>query len=280
MLFPNLSELFVEDLKTLSSNSKFFIENIEELFVHYCFIALSQIVLQTNKFTQFDSEHLHKIVFMLQTEKASKWRDGYKFGFQLLKDQINEFYTNEHLLDILGMNTFNNGKKNQYYHDYLQFFEDAGKEAEQEFIESIYDWINNFYNNYWPLKESYKYDNQTLDTAFRDLYKVISKNVNKELNSRYPKAFLTFVSRFYRKNGGSLGTILSLNMKQLLLLIAVSVGPKGSRIELNELWNQLERRGVSVDHITKDEIVKVLDKLNYLDKKSDSGDAQYVKSIL
>lgn len=280
MLFPNLSELFVEDLKTLASNSKFFIENIEELFVHYCFIALSQIVLQTNKFTQFDSEHLHKIVFMLQTEKASKWRDGYKFGFQLLKDQINEFYTNEHLLDILGMNTFNNGKKNQYYHDYLQFFEDAGKEAEQEFIESIYDWINNFYNNYWPLIESYKYDNQTLDTAFRDLYKVISKNVNKELNSRYPKAFLTFVSRFYRKNGGSLGTILSLNMKQLLLLIAVSVGPKGSRIELNELWNQLERRGVSVDHITKDEIVKVLDKLNYLDKKSDSGDAQYVKSIL
>ena len=101
VLFPNLSELFLEDIKTLSSNSKFFIENVEELFVHYCFIALSQIVLQTNKFTQFDSEHLHKIVFMLQTEKASKWRDGYKFGFQLLKDQINEFYTNEHLLDIL-----------------------------------------------------------------------------------------------------------------------------------------------------------------------------------
>ena len=178
------------------------------------------------------------------------------------------------------MNTFNNGKKNQYYHDYLHYFEEEGKEAEQEFIESIYDWINNFYNSYWPLEESFEYNNQSLDTAFRDLYKVLSRNVNKELNSRYPKAFLTFVSRFYRKNGGSLGTILSLNMKQLLLLIAVSVGPKGSRIELNELWNQLERRGVTVDHITKDEIVKILDKLNYLDKKSDSGDAQYVKSIL
>ena len=62
------------------------------------------------------------------------------------------------------------------------------------------------------------------------------------------------------------------------MLVAVSITEE--RVELKQLWKELENRGVWLDHHSKEEVVKMLDKLNYMEKKSDSGDAQYVKSIL
>ena len=109
---------------------------------------------------------------------------------------------------------------------------------------------------------------------------IIKQRLDNAVNSRYEKAFEAFISKFYRKNGGSLGTILSLKLDQLLMLVAVSVGESSNRIELKQLWDEFEKRGVWLDHHSKEEVINTLDKLNYLDKKSDSGDAQYVKSIL
>lgn len=63
-----------------------------------------------------------------------------------------------------------------------------------------------------------------------------------------------------------------------MLLVAVSVGTE--RLELNLLWDEFEKRGIFVDYKTKEVIVDLLDSLNYIEKKSDSGDAQYVKPIL
>lgn len=69
-----------------------------------------------------------------------------------------------------------------------------------------------------------------------------------------------------------------MNQSQVLLLVAISVGE--SRLELNRLWDELEIRGVYLDHKTREVFVELLDGLNYIEKKSDSGDAQYVKPIL
>ena len=41
-----------------------------------------------------------------------------------------------------------------------------------------------------------------------------------------------------------------------------------------------ERRGLFFDRYSKEEIVNLLNTWNLIDKKSDSGDAQYVKQIL
>lgn len=121
-------------------------------------------------------------------------------------------------------------------------------------------------------------DDKTLEMAFDDLISAIKTGISNEINSRYQKAFQAIVSKFFRKHGGSLGTILSLSQEHLLMLIAVSITE--DRIELKQLWTELEKRGVWLDFHSKEEVVKVLDKLNYMEKKSDSGDAQYVKSIL
>lgn len=279
--FPELQQQFLADIKILSTNTNFLIENISTLFVHYAFIAMAQLIIQTNKLTNFDESELSPIYFLMNWEKASKWRNGYKTGYKMLLEQFEGFFAHEHALNIVGLNTFSD-KPNQFYHDIERELKNLGPNEEIMFTKSIYDWMNGFYKENKGLNEGLPHytDYKTLDDAFKDLLTVVKKGTSKEINSRYQKAFEAFISKFYRKNGGSLGTILSLKLDQLLMLVAVSVGKSSNRIELKQLWDELEKRGVWLDIKSKDEVINILDKLNYLDKKSDSGDAQYVKSIL
>ncbi|WP_336456516.1 MULTISPECIES: DNA phosphorothioation-dependent restriction protein DptG [Bacillus cereus group] len=278
VIFKQYQETFLEDIKALVKNPGFMVEHIDDLFIHYTFIAMTQIIFQLNKFSNFDEIKLHSLPFLMNQEKASKWRLGYKEGFLRVRDQILNFYTHEHLLNILALNTFTTDE-NLYYHDYKKILSKVGRDAEIEYIESLYKWINEVFNRYHGLGELEAYNGQDIDTAYRYMFEKIRSKISAEIFSRYALAYTAFISKFYRKNGGSLGTILALNLKQLLLLTAVAVGNK-PRIELNQLWIEFDKRGVKVDDDTKQEIMELLDRLNYLDKKSDSGDAQYVKSIL
>lgn len=278
-LFPFMQKQFVEDLRVLATNPTFLITNLEEFFVQYCYFALTQMIVQTNRYTKFNAEKPFPVVLFLNTESTQKWRDGYRYGYKLLKEEFRYFYAHEHVLNILGANTFaDNG--NWFYHDYATFFKEQGPEAEQQFVQSIYQWIEEVMAVRIDDVTPTPYKHQTLEEAFRDLVELVRLQVKDEVYSRYTKAFDMFLRRFYRKNGGSLGSLLAVSPKQLLTMIAVCVGPKNSRLELNYLWAELEKRGVFLDDQTKEEVVHLLDQLNYLDKKSDSGDAQYVKAIL
>lgn len=278
-LFPFMQKQFVEDLRVLATNPTFLITNLEEFFVQYCYFALTQMIVQTNRYTKFNAEKPFPVVLFLNTESTQKWRDGYRYGYKLLKEEFRYFYAHEHVLNILGANTFaDNG--NWFYHDYATFFKEQGPEAKQQFVQSIYQWIEEVMAVRIDDVTPIPYKHQTLEEAFRDLVELVRLQVKDEVYSRYTKAFDMFLRRFYRKNGGSLGSLLAVSPKQLLTMIAVCVGPKNSRLELNYLWAELEKRGVFLDDQTKEEVVHLLDQLNYLDKKSDSGDAQYVKAIL
>ena len=63
----------------------------------------------------------------------------------------------------------------------------------------------------------------------------------------------------------------------LLFFTRLCVG-KEDKIRLKTFWKRLERRGIFFDRKTKEEVVNLFEKINLLEKKSDSGDAQYVKS--
>lgn len=275
--FPNIREQFMKDLENLSKNPSFLLDYISLFFVHYTFFAMTQLILQTNKVTQFNQEELLPVYYILQWEKSAKWRSSYSWGNKMLKREIDGFYAHEHALNILGINTFSE-EKNQLYHDLKCELKGAGPDAENEYIQSIYQWLKEFYEIKTNIQVEEYSAEKTLDDAFDDLIFAVKKGVSSEVNSRYELSFDAIVSKFYRKNGGSLGTILSLSQEQLLMLVAASITE--DRIGLKQLWEELEKRGVWLDHHSKEEVVKVLDKLNYMEKKSDSGDAQYVKSIL
>lgn len=277
-LFPNIKEQFKQDLIHLSQNPKFFLDNLNHLLVHYTFIMISQTVLQTNRFTKFNHEQMMPLFFLMEWEKGARWRTSYTNGYKLLKEQSKDFYKHEHALNIVCQAPALQPKKNLYYHHINEILASNGEDVLNAYIQSLYDWMNNFYTKYKAIETPKYASDRTLDEAFRDLAEAISTGLNKELKSRYPAALEAFVLKFYKKHGGSLGSLLAVNQEQLLALVACSI--KQDKIELNRLWHELEARGLFFDHHSKEEIVGLLDKLNYLEKKSDSGDAQYVKSIL
>ena len=83
----------------------------------------------------------------------------------------------------------------------------------------------------------------------------------------------------YTKTRGRLGSTTVLNQELLLFLTKLCVGQE-EKIRLNELWEQLNLRGITFDEASKGEIIKLFERINLLEKKSDSGDAQYIKSII
>ena len=52
------------------------------------------------------------------------------------------------------------------------------------------------------------------------------------------------------------------------------------KIKLKDLFEEYKRRGIYFDRDSQSKIVDLFEKLNIIEKKSDSGDAQYVRSIL
>ena len=73
--------------------------------------------------------------------------------------------------------------------------------------------------------------------------------------------------------------MLNITEEFLIFLTKLAVGDQ-EKNSLKEVFRQFELRGVFLDRSSKDEVVQFYTKLNLLEKKSDSGDAQYVRRVL
>ena len=110
------------------------------------------------------------------------------------------------------------------------------------------------------------------------MYQQISKGVSKETMYLFALAIHEVGKQYFLKTRGSLGNTLNVTQDFLILLTAISV--KNEKISLKQLFIEFERRGIFFDRYSREKIVELFNKLNLIEKKSDSGDAQYVKPIL
>ena len=86
-------------------------------------------------------------------------------------------------------------------------------------------------------------------------------------------------SRKYLKRRGRSGMMLNLTEETLIFLTKICIKDQ-EKMRLNEVFYEFEARGVFLDSHSKSEVMRYYEKLNLIEKKSDSGDAQYVKRIL
>ena len=73
--------------------------------------------------------------------------------------------------------------------------------------------------------------------------------------------------------------MLNITEEFLIFLTKLAIHDE-EKLSLNEVCRQFELRGVFLDQPSKDEVVQFYTKLNLIEKKSDNGDAQYVRRIL
>src|SRR5699024_3431064 len=233
-------------------------------------------------FEHGDRYEIVPLYFSLDWERTNKARECYRSGWQQLLPAIKQQFYHAVTLEILNQNP--TGEQFDYIalRDYVQKTGMEEKVAAQ--IRCVCDLYRNAISDCSELNDLQK--NEQLGTVFSEvnyLYESVRtqfRNTGRgRVSDGYVKHFETFCHDRFLKSRGASGLMLNITEEFLIFLTKLAIHDE-EKLSLNEVFRQFELRGVFLDQPSKDEVVQFYTKLNLIEKKSDSGDAQYVRRIL
>ena len=279
-LLPSLTEMYRQDLLYLSKYKDYFLSSFPLLTHFYVFMYACQLLIKLEQFTEAKTEEIRPLYFALDWESISKRRKAADDleGFKYIKEKSSNLFPHIHTLSHLSHNGFNSDQEEKQillYNDLFELIKEQGSDFEKEFLEELKNWIRDY--SEWA-RINVKDDSEDLAGAFKVLFHCLKEGMSTGVCEKYGGNIEDLGANQFIKNRSSLGQVLNVKHEFFLLLTAVSV--KDQRIPLNDLFKEFEKRGIAFDLTSKKEIITLLSNHNILDKKSDSGDAQYVKPIL
>lgn len=275
-------KIFMKDLQFVLKNTARTKEYLVDLLEFYHFFYTSQTCLALSRFEHGNRCEIVPLYFSLDWERTNKARECYRSGWQQLLPAIKQQFYHAVTLEILNQNPTGN----QF--DYIalkEYVEKTGKEEEVAAqIRCACDLYRNAISDCSELNDLQR--NEQLGIVFSEvnyLYESIRtqfKNTRRgRVSDSYVKHFETFCHDKFLKPRGANGLMLNITEEFLIFLTKLAIQDK-EKLSLNEVFRQFELRGVFLDQPSKDEVVQFYTKLNLIEKKSDSGDAQYVRRIL
>ncbi|OED33576.1 DNA phosphorothioation-dependent restriction protein DptG [Planococcus maritimus] len=279
----HISELYREDLNFLTQYKEYFIQAFPMLTHHYAFMYVCQLLWNLEQYEGGAMNEVYPFYYAFEWESLTKRREaahpvkGYKF----VQERSENLFPHIHTLSQLSHNKLNADYLESEpwavmsYHEIYTKVSSKGEEYKAHFLSDLNGWINDYCS--WqniPLPQ----ESDSLEDALRTLFKCLKEGTSSTVATKFGKNIEDLGSSMFLKRRGSIGYVFNLKHEFILLLVAISV--KNERIPLNQLYEELEKRGVALDYYSRQELVNLLDSHNILDKKSDSGDAQYVKPIL
>ncbi|MDT0708334.1 DNA phosphorothioation-dependent restriction protein DptG [Mammaliicoccus sciuri] len=271
-----LNELFhekTEDLEFLLKHKDFALSNLDKFFAFYYFQYILQTSLNLDHILNLkNGTKLYPLYFTLETEKLTSTRLTNSKGFNMIKDINKSLLANENLLGYLNI-LLNNINQDEKFYNFTDIFNlDVYKQDELNYE------LNNFLLKYQEVFKKSESPKDSLEGNLLLFKKWLSEDLAVETVSRYPLSINEIGNLFFLKNRGSLGKTLTLKIDVLVLLTAIVV--KDEKMLIKDVFVEFEKRGVFLDRYTKNEILNFYEKMNILDKKSDSGEVKYVKPVL
>lgn len=279
---PFIKELFVNDFKFLIQNEELYRNSLKRFLEYYYMFYVSQLAIKLEEFEKADLTKPNTVYFTLDWESTSKNRTAYKFGWELIKGNVESLFSHAITLEFLN----HHGLDEQL--SYVELFNTFKPMNADE----ISNQINNIYINYttritdkkW---EDFKEKNKDSgNIGFNQVYKLFEaikfqfvKSSRSRANDAYKNWFIRFVYDNFSKKRGSLGYNLNLTEEDIILMTKICIN-NNKKLKLSSLFREFEKRGINFDRDSQTKIIQLYEKLNILEKKSDSGDAQYVRSIL
>ncbi|MGL5751831.1 MAG: DNA phosphorothioation-dependent restriction protein DptG, partial [Paraclostridium sp.] len=211
-------------------------------------------------------------------EKTNEQRKVKDSGFKNFRDKTQLIYY--HITTLEHFNIIFD-KENYFYKNLEGIYN--GIENKNEFATSINRWLEDYKEATGPEKSGYIYnENDDFKKFYKGYMDVIAeahKDNNRNNTGKRLHITLESIAKVnFLKKRGPLGYTFNIDQKFLFLLVAIVT--KKERIILKKFFEELHLRGVSLDSLSKRKIVEILEKNNLIEKKSDSGEAQYVKPIL
>lgn len=259
-----LIENFNQDLKQLMKNEKFFLNNVGLLISYYFFYyTLQQTYLLAQPIRQ-----PHKLWFSYDKERISAAREAVQNGYQVFNDASRELLINNDLLDYL--NILSESKRYQTFAEIVDSKDNYSILGPNLMI----------FNSQLAKALGEEYNSaMDIQIQIKQLQRYLRVNVSVETATRYRKSFDEFSGLNFIKSRGRLGYVLNATQEFILLFVGVIIGNE-EKMLLKKLFKEFERRGIYFDKQSRKEITSFFEDVNILEKLSDSGDAQYVKSIL
>jgi len=276
---PFISKLFKEDFQFLAEHKDYFRTHYHLFLSYYYFIYITQLTLKLSQVGKANFSENNEVYFTLDWESTSKNRKGYTHGYQMIKDTGRHLLLHinclEHLNFLMGV------EKAGGYPELKETYQQLSDEDKKVFLEMLCDWVMEYRGHLglgaYEGNLELEYDT-LVQSLFRSIEEAYEKDTMQGPRHRYSLSIEEVGKKYFLKTRGSLGYMLNISQDMLLLLTALSL--KKERKPLKQVFIDLEARGLFFDRYSKEEIVQLFDKLNLIDKKSDSGDAQYVKPIL
>lgn len=277
---PWISELFADDLLFLRKHPDFFIKYADLVTYYYTFFLLSQniIKLSLHEHADYRKGSVEQLYFTLDWESTvSSRRDAVRKGFKYLQEMSGKLFSTQLTLAQLSCNTKNPELEIMMDFPTIKSLFDDLSSSDQD------KWLKEVDAQSTSLIEKSKLQrditqSQTFSDAVKQLISVMEVSSPDEAQKRYGSGVTEIAKVRLVKQRGRNGNVLSLNQEILTMFLIVIV--RSSKMRLQDVYKELEVRGVFLDRYSRIEFEHTLEKMNLLIKMSDSGEAQYVKSIL
>ncbi len=281
---PYVKEVFVKDFEVLLTNTTLYQDNIYRFLAYYYMFYVSQLAVKLSKFEHGNRNEIEKVFVTLYEEVVTKVRPGYEYGWKYVKDKVGHMFSHSVVLEMLSHNVQN------AHLDYIDYFNHFNKSINDEKVANEIKHIREQYMNWIQLDYSGCKHNVEKDTTcatsteIKKLFETIDYQfINGGRRSHYNgynKKFIDFVQKNFGKFRGIYGYTLSVHESDIVMFTRLILFENDGKIRLAKLFDEFAKRGLLFDRESKKHIVELFEKMNVIEKRSDSGDAQYVKYIL
>lgn len=275
-----IQDIFKADFEYMLETGMTSLEDLSNLFAVYYLYYVSQTCFILDQFGAGNRDQKVNLYFALDWEKVSKNRKCCIEGWENLQENINHMFAHAITLEILNQTTTNEML------DYISLVQMSQtndeeiaveiKKAEQTYCSFIGDFKGFDNIPYTP-------GGSKTDQAITHLFKCVQAQFQgtdrKRADQFYNEKFSEFCKYRWVKNRKKSGLVLNLTERDVIFLTKICLRDE-EKIRLNDLYKEYEKRGIYLDNTSKEYLQDFFTKLNLIDKKSDSGDAQYVKRIL
>lgn len=263
----DLLHYFNRDLEVLMKDQSFFMGNIDQLMSYYLFYYIIQQSLQIDRVERQQPD----LWYAFDKEKLSKGRNASRFGYRLVLDKGRNILVHQDLIDYLNTLTGEN--------DQFRSLEEIAQDEEMR--KATTGRLVRFNQTFAQVMG--RWDDYGAEADFtkqvKQLRDYLEEAIADATVSRYSRSFREFSRLGFIRSRGRLGYVLNASQELILLFVGVIVG-QNNKILLDEFFDELAARGIQFDTQSRRAVVEYFEQINILEKLSDSGDAQYVKSIL
>lgn len=289
-VLPFVKKQFAEDIKwLLGQNNNVIVKYLPLMLYFYASYSLMQTLMFMNKANwQFKIDKPRPVSYMLSSERASEGQAAVKKGWSA-HDHLPETFLNKmsayaQALDILN-SMFEDEDQLMTFQEILERFRDMDFDDEAKATcESVlntyqdlkYELLDDRDTEPHPIAEK-----RTIDVnSYEDFVNLLLDRCMTYQSKDYPRMKVALYSlvniKLFEKRRDY--SVLVLDEEMLLFLVAMIA--KDDRLRMDDLYKRFREYGIEFSFQTKNAISEYLLKLNLLERKSDSGEAQYVRIVL